>query len=198
MKKNTKRILKYLIEFLIVAFGVFLGIYVSELQSEQKLKKEKEASINFILEELSNNKKNLERSINYHQSIKVELDSIAKTFTEKDLFKTYLGNDVFRHHNIKGWEGIALASLENTAFEAAKISGIIKEFDIELIQKISKIYNYQEEYVEFGNTILTKMININATSKIADAFGTIELMAYDLLNFEETLVDEIEKVKMLN
>jgi large-conductance mechanosensitive channel len=33
MKEQTKSILKYIIEFLIVAFGVFLGIYVSEWRS---------------------------------------------------------------------------------------------------------------------------------------------------------------------
>ncbi len=145
MKKNIKRIFKYLIEFLIVVFGVFLGIYVSEVQNEKKIKIEKEQSVNYIIEELENNKKRLQESIKYHQSIKTEIDSIAKILDEKDLFTIYIGNKSFQHNKIKGWNGVSVANIESTAFEAAKISGIIKEYDIEFIQKISKIYKQKEK-----------------------------------------------------
>lgn len=49
MKKNVKGIFKYLIEFLIVAFGVFLGLYASEIQSEKKIKREKKKSLEYII-----------------------------------------------------------------------------------------------------------------------------------------------------
>jgi len=195
MKKQTKRIFKYLIEFLIVVSGVFLGVYASEIQSQKKITKEKEKSISYIIEELSNNKTSLKKSIKYHQLIKIESDSIGEIFNQEDLFKNYIGNKIFRHDQIKGWEGIKIANLESTAFEAAKISGIIKEYDIEFIQKISKIYNKQEAYLKFANSILTKMININSSSKVADAFGAIELMGYDLLQFEESILKDMEKIK---
>lgn len=51
MRKNTKKILNYLIEFLIVAFGVFLGIYASALQGQKEINNEKNKSIAFIIEE---------------------------------------------------------------------------------------------------------------------------------------------------
>ena len=130
MKKQTKRIFKYLIEFLIVVSGVFLGVYASEIQSQKKITKEKEKSISYIIEELSNNKTSLTKSIKYHQLIKIESDSIGEIFNQEDLFKNYIGNKIFRHDQIKGWEGIKIANLESTAFEAAKISGIIKEYEI--------------------------------------------------------------------
>ncbi len=195
MKKITNSILKYLIEFLIVAFGVFLGVYASELQNEKKNKAEKEQSINFIIEELVNNKNNLEKCIEYHQSIKTEIDSIAQTLSEKDVYTTYLGNKIFQHNKIKGWNGIQLANLENTAFETAKISGIIKEYDIEFIKNISKIYNQQENYSEFGASILNRMININSSTKIIDVFGSIQLMTTDLIIYEKTILNAIKKTQ---
>ncbi|MEM9824655.1 MAG: hypothetical protein AAF985_26445, partial [Bacteroidota bacterium] len=131
----------------------------------------------------------------YHQAIRVEIDSIGKSLKQKDFFKDYIGNERFKHNTIKGWQGIQLANLENTAFEAAKISGIIKEYDIEFIRSISKIYHYQKEYSEFGNSILTRMINMDASSKVIDAFSSIELMAYDLVSYEQAIVKEIEKMK---
>lgn len=195
MKKNTKRIFKYLIEFLIVAFGVFLGVYASEIQNEKKIKTEKEKSISYITDELINNKKSLEESIKYHKSIKIEMDSISKALNEEDLFRIYIWNKAFQHNEIKGWNGVRVANLENTAFEAAKISGIIKEYDIKYIQNISKIYKHQETYSEFGNSILTKMINLNSSTKVVDMLSSIELMTNDLLDYEKALLKAIEKME---
>jgi hypothetical protein len=196
MKKNTKQIIKYLIEFLIVAFGVFLGIYASEMQNEKKIKTEKDKSIRFITDELVNNKKRLEESIKYHQLIKIEIDSIGKSLNEQDLFSIYIGNKSFQHNEIRGWNGVRVANLENTAFEAAKISGIIKEYDIKNIQNISKIYKHQDTYSEFGNSVLTKMINLNSSTKVVDILSIIQLMTSDLLGFEKALLEGIEKIEL--
>lgn len=196
MKKNNKSVLKYFIEFLIVAFGVFLGMYVSEIQSEKKTKLEKEKSMRFIYEELQNNRQKLETAIAYHESIKKELDSILKILDKKAMNTIYMGNEIFHHNDIKGWNGIQLANLEDTAFEATKISGIISEFDIEFIQNISRIYNYQNDYAEFGKSILTKMVNLNSSSKIADLITCIDLMTSDLANNEKALLNGIKKIKL--
>ena len=188
--------MKYLIELLIVVFGVFFGVYASEIQSEKRTKKEKEKSINYIIEELRGNKEKLGATIGYHKLIRNALDSIAVNLNQKDFFKIYIGNEIFKHNEIKGWKGVQIANLESTAFEAAKISGIIKEYDIGFIRDVSKIYSYQEEYLEFGNSILQRMININSSSKVIDAFSSIELMTHDLVNYEEAIFEEIEKIEM--
>ena len=195
MKKPTKNIFKYFLEFMIVAFGVFLGIYVSNLQNEKKMESEREKSITYIIKELENNKKNVEKSIEYHQLIKSNLDSLVSNLTEKDVFENYIGNKKFRHNQIKGWNGVKLADIENTAFEGAKISGIIKEYDIELIQCISKTYNRQEKYSEFGNLLFDRMGSINSSTKIVDVLGTIQLMTTDLVLFEKQLLEEIESTQ---
>lgn len=198
MKNNTRRIFKYLVELLIVVFGVFFGLYASEIQSEKRIKREKQKSINYIVEELRGNKEKLEATIRYHKLIRNALDSIAVNLNQKDFFKIYIGNQIFKHNEIKGWKGVQIANLESTAFEAAKISGIIKEYDIGFIRDVSKIYSYQEEYLEFGNSILQRMININSSSKVIDAFSSIELMTHDLVNYEEAIYEEIEKIEMPN
>ncbi|CAM1371686.1 hypothetical protein [Tenacibaculum xiamenense] len=196
MKKNTKRILKYLIEFLIVAFGVYLGVYASEIQSKKKTKSEKEKSITYIIQELESNKKSLEESIKYHESIKKEIDSVSKTLNTKDLFSTYIGNESFRHTKLKGWNGIKIANLQDTSFEAAKITGIIREFDLEFIQRLSKIYKHQVTYSKLGNSILTKMINLDSSTKVVDVVNAIELMTYDLCNYEKSILKAIEKMEI--
>ena len=198
MKNNTRRILKYLVELLIVVFGVFFGVYASEIQSDKRIKREKEKSIAFIVEELRGNKERLVNTIEYHKLIRIAIDSIAENLDQKVFFKIYIGNEIFKHNEIEGWKGVQLANLESTAFEAAKISGIVKEYDIGFIRDVSRIYSYQEEYLEFGNSILNRMININSSSKVIDAFSSIELMTHDLVNYEEAILEEIEKIEMPN
>lgn len=195
MNKYTKTFLKYFAEFLIVAAGVFLGVYLSAIQSDKKLKTEKEKSQNYILEELQKNKESLEKSIAYHQAIKIELDSIYPTLSEEDFFRVYIGNDKFRFHTIKGWKGTYVAQLDNTAFEGAKLSGIIKEYNIESLQSISAVYNSQNRYNDFGNSILTRMMSLSANTKVVDVFGTIEIMTSDLLESEKNLLIKIEKTQ---
>jgi large-conductance mechanosensitive channel len=52
MKKISREIIRYVIEFLIVAFGVYLGFYASDLQNEKKIQEDKKKSLTYIIEEL--------------------------------------------------------------------------------------------------------------------------------------------------
>lgn len=42
------------------------------------------------------------------------------------------------------------------------------------------------------------MININFLFKVIDVFSLIELMIYDLVNYEEVIFEEIEKMEMFS
>lgn len=201
MKNNTKSIFKYIIEFLIVAFGVFLGMYVSDWQSNRKLEAKKEKSIAYIQNELETNQVNLLKKIEYHEMIKVGFDSIRATLTNDDMLASYYSNMAFRHQEIPGWTGIRLPSFEDVAFEGAKISGIIQEYDLELTQEISRIYKQQQFISELGKSILENMIDIDSNSKTADVISIIELLTMDFVNGERGLYNQyneaIAKVKKM-
>ena len=195
MNKYIKIALKYFAEFLIVAAGVFLGVYLSAIQSDNKLKAEKEKSQKYIVEELQNNRESLQKAIAYHEAVKIEIDSIYPTLGQQDFHKDYFLNDKFRFNTIKGWRGIFAAQLDNTAFEGTKISGIIKEYEMESVQSISKVYNTQKNYSEFAASIMNRMMSLNSTTKVIDVIGTVELMTTDLLGYEKMLLKEIEKTQ---
>jgi large-conductance mechanosensitive channel len=67
MNKTVKSALRYVIEIVIVAFGVFLGVYYSNLNAAEKTDKEKEKSISLIIQELENNQRLLLKDIDYHE-----------------------------------------------------------------------------------------------------------------------------------
>ena len=193
MKKHSKSILKYLIEMVIVAFGVFLGVYFSNVNAENKTRVEKEKSLRIILEELQHNQQVLEKYIQYHERIKLQIDSISRNLSEEELFSNFTQAKEFHHKKIEGWNGFQFARLQKTAFESVKISGIMKEFDIELIQKISSVYSLQETYLDFGSSVLNKAISTNSETKVIDFIGVIQLMTSDLLGLEKELDKIVEK-----
>lgn len=194
MVLNIRTISKYFIEFLIVAFGVYLGVYAGEKQSEKKTYEKKEKSLTFIIEELENNKAKLDSAYAYHQSIELEFDANRNKVKESDYLKPYIGNTVFKHTEIKGWKGLGYANLNDTAFEAAKISGIIQEFDFETVQAISEVYNYQKEYADFANSLLQKILNFDSSTTVVDIMSVIDQMGSDLKNFEFTLKESISNL----
>ena len=146
MNKTLKSILKYLIEILIVAFGVFLGVYYSNINADNKTQRATEKSLNLIIKELELNKGLLEEHITYHEKIKIEMDSIIPGLSVEKLNSNFTESE-FKDIEIKGWTGFNFARLQKTAFESTKTSGLMKEFDIELIQKLSDIYYFNDTYL---------------------------------------------------
>ncbi|WP_108869523.1 hypothetical protein [Aquimarina aquimarini] len=193
MNKVTKNILKYLIELIIVTFGVFLGVYFSNINAENKTKADKEKMLEIIVKELEYNQELLKEYIDYHEELKIQIDSIVPSLRDENRFSPLAIDNKFQFNKIKGWKGFQFARLQKTAFEGAKISGILKEFDIELIQKISSSYELQDTYIDFGTSILNKAIDMNSSTKVIDVIGIITLTTSDLLNMEKGLSQGLEK-----
>lgn len=192
--RNLKRpILKYLIELTIVAFGVFLGMMVSEYKSNSKIKENTTKSRSFIVSELETNIEILNRNIHYHEEIKKGFDSLRTNLSEEIAYSTYFANHQFRAEQIPGWAGIGITRLENIAFESAKISGIIQNMDIDEVKQISSAYQILDVNQEFGDRITQKLMAMSSESKILDMIAILELLTNDYLYNERLLVNELNK-----
>ena len=193
MKIKLKTITKYLIELLIVAFGVFLGIIVSEQRGQQKIEQDVNKAINYILEELEVNRQSLESTIAYHEMIKKNLKALKPTLSEQDQFKSFYSNENFSYQDIEGWQGIQLPFLESIAYEGAKISGMTQHMDLELLNIISRVYRYQEFNVELGESILQRMMKLDSDTKTIDAIWIVESLTGDVLLNEKNLLKLLDK-----
>lgn len=193
-KRNLKRpILKYLIELTIVAFGVFLGMMVSEYKTNSKIKSNTTKSINLIVNELENNIQILNKNIQYHEEIKKGFDSLRTILSDEIAYSTYFANQQFRVERIPGWTGIGIARLENIAFESAKIGGIIQYLDIDEVKQISSAYQILEVNQRFGDNITEKLMAMNSASKVLDMIAILELLTNDYLYNEKFLVNKLKK-----
>lgn len=194
MKDRKNYILKYAIEMLIVAFGVMLGIYVSEWKSVRKLKENASQSLSNIIIELETNSENLESCITYHTEIKENLMSFTEPLKEQELLEPYFENKHLHFTKIKDWKGVNLPKFESIAFESAKMNGVLQHIDIEQVQLIAAAYEQIDFNKEFGQSLFDKMINMSSSTKVIDALGMIELLSYDILNCEKKLRSDLTKI----
>ena len=201
MKNILKKVGQYGIQLLIVAFGVYLGTYVNEERGRRKMQKEVDLSVKLILEELESNQEILEKTISYHKELKENLATHMSSMKEGDGMKSYFFNDEFKFQKIKGWKGIGVVSLEDLAFEGAKINGITQHMDVERLAIISGVYKYQKVTHELSNSVVQQLMNMDSDTKTIDAMIMLQKLTTDVLENEKGLLrmtsESIEKIKEL-
>ncbi|TDQ27532.1 hypothetical protein [Tenacibaculum caenipelagi] len=194
MKKTRKNIVKYILELLIVAFGVFLGIYVGERNHQKKTDLNTRNAIVQIISELDSNVKRLGSAIRYHEQIGVELDSVRKSLKQSDFNSIYFNNKKFNHNNLPSWTGVGVVRLSKSIYESAKIGGVFQELNISTINLISSIYEYQEIYDEFSMATVDKMLEMDSETKTSDVIQLLSrLSKHDIIKIEKGLLNQINK-----
>lgn len=193
MNITKNDLLKYGIESLIVAFGVFLGIVISEWNAQRKINNQVDRSLNYIIEEIHDNTAALEYAIAYHKKIAREFDSATKNMDKNKYFTYYFEDGGFQFNELPSWKGPGMAILENSAFESAKLSGTLQELDIKSLQFISKMYAQQETYTMYGKAVFNKLTDIHSESKTFDVILILSVMSNDLLYSEQGLKEYLEE-----
>ncbi|MEL6535085.1 MAG: hypothetical protein AAFQ98_06720 [Bacteroidota bacterium] len=194
MAKPEKSLVKYVIDLLIVAFGVFLGILINERMDQAKMDRNQEKALQYITNELKLNHDQLVDIIAYHEQVKENFLRLEETLSVEDLAGYYHRSEVFSFTKIEGWNGITLPNYETIAFESAKLSGAIQEFDFETTQLISKVYKMIDFNADFGRSVLDKMLEMDSDTKVVDAVGMIKLLTFDVLVTEHQLYQELGKI----
>jgi len=196
INKTSKNILKYILELLIVAFGVFLGIYIGEQNNQQKTDANTMNALNQIISEIDSNSERLESAINYHEKVSVEIDSAANSLEQKDYETLYYKNTKFQFIDLPSWKGMGTVQLSKTIYESAKIGGVFQELNISTINLISSIYESQNIYSDFSKAILDKFFSFDSNTKTADIFGILQMTTkYDVLRMEKKLQSEMKTIK---
>jgi len=195
MNKKTKTILKYTIEFLIVGFGVFLGIFVSDWKSQQKIDDNSEKTLDYIVEEINSNISEVEKTIEYQTTLMEAVDSLFGKLDEKEVGAVFYKSNQVKFYKIPNYQGFRFSDLENIMFESAKINGVLKELNISTTQLIARLYQKQDNYISFAEQVNSKLLNINSESKVVDILGIFELVKYDGLSSAKWLLEELKKTK---
>lgn len=185
--KFWKNTFKYILEASIVAFGVVLGLYLSERNAKNKTDQNTKETLTYIVEELKANKTELENALEYHKSLSVEFDSIARSMQPSDFEEIYYKSKKFRHFWLPGWKGVGTAKIKTVVYESAKLSGVLQEINIKTIQQIAGTYQWLEDYQKISRIAEDQLLQIDADTKVADVLRVFELLKYDISTYEKSL-----------
>ena len=185
-------ILKYIFEILVVAFGVFLGIIVSENISKNKRKKELRTSIDLVLEELNFNRQSLKNSVAYHQILEKNYHKLFSNVTGNELDTPYLKSKYAPINKIENWKGPMIPNIETSMFQSIRTANILQDLDITAIQNISKTYSALENFNQFKNKWWDRFMSLNSETKTRDFMLNFDILFSDIVASETRMIQRID------
>jgi hypothetical protein len=133
---------KYLGEGTLIIFSVLFALFINKAFESYQTYKRKQVALESIEMELYRNQAIMKRWKGKHIAIRDRL--IALTNGEEDSLKQVMASKNYLDLGLLTTdESLMDALLTNTAWESAKQTGIIAEFDFETIQKLTLVYKMQ-------------------------------------------------------
>ncbi len=168
--KNLK---KYFAESLLIVFSVLFALFINKLFDDYKTNEKKTTALESIEKELYRNSAILGDWKEHHIKIRNRITEIVEG--QNDSLKTELLKYEFLNIGVlTNNKSLIDDILTNTAWESAKSTGIISEFDFETTQKLTHVYSMQE--------VLTE----RTMAKITDFY--FDTNAHNMENIDQTLI----------
>ncbi len=120
-----------LLQMLPIMFGVYLGFALNNFGEQQKINRQKDTYEQMLKNEIEDNLKQVKKVSVYHKKITNDFLTIRESKDIKSAFDNYT------------MTGIRPGIVNSSAYETGIQTGIIQEFDLEIIQYLNKLYNYQ-------------------------------------------------------
>ncbi len=140
--KINPNLKKYIGEGLLIVFSVLFALFINQSFDDYRTHQKKTIAQESILKELRANQAILANWQVKHTAIKQRLTSVIEG--EADSLKTELQQyDYLNLGVLTNNEVLIDAVLTNTAWESARATGIITEFDFETIQQLTLVYDLQ-------------------------------------------------------
>lgn len=170
MKTNIK---KYVGEGFLIVFSVLFALFINKSFESYQTYNKKEVAKASILKELYRNEAILKNWKERHVDIRNRITEVIEG--KNDSIKIELQKSDYLNLGIlTNNESLIDAILTKTAWESAKTTGIIAEFNYETIQKLTHVYAMQE--------VLTE----KTVAKILDYYFDTE--AHDMQQIDKTLI----------
>lgn len=199
MKSNIKQ---YLGEGLLIVFSVLFALFINKAFEDYKTNQKKNIAKESITKELYGNQVILNKWKEKHLVISNRISSMIEN--QEDSLNVELKKyDYFNLMVLTNHEALINAFLSNTAWESAKTTGIISEFDYEMIQELTFVYDVQEMLTERTIMKILDYLNDTETHNMVNLDKTLvqfQLRFWELTSQEETMailykeaINELEK-----
>lgn len=146
---------KYLGEGFLIVFSVLFALFINKLAEDQKTSNKKQVALESIEKELDDNATILKEWKEQHTDIRERIGAIIEGKNDS------LKNELLKYPYLNlgvltDGESLIGEILTSTAWEAAKTTGIISEFDFKTTQKLTRVYTLQSLLID---RTLTNMLD---------------------------------------
>ena len=175
MKKIVTNILSQIVPIMI---GVYLGFAMNNFGENRKLKNQSNTYKEMLKNEISENLGAIENVNSYHLQLAKDFSEILKDEKIEEKFGTM---------NFKGFRP---GFVNNSAYDTGIQTGIIQEFDLELIQSLNKLYTLQGKYNRFNENMINSFLSnkFPETEREIKSLLILSSMSMnDVLTFEKEL-----------
>ncbi len=161
-----------------VMFGVYLGFALNNFGEQQKLNRQKNTYEQMLKNEIEDNLKQVKEVSVYHEKI------------TKDFLEIRQSKDIKLAFNNYTMTGLRPGNVSSSAYNTGIQTGIIQEFDLEIIQNLNKLYNYQGKYDSYNEQMLSSFLSgkyPETESEINNLMINLTMGMRDVENFERAL-----------
>lgn len=122
-----------LIQMIMIAFGVYLGMLANDWSTKRKEQREVKNGLQSIANEIAFNKNFLEGRVEYYKQVVTVLDSLIEVRSAEAPIE-----------DIPGFRGINPILLRHSSFQLAQSTQVLSNMDYQLADKIALVYTLQD------------------------------------------------------
>lgn len=197
MTKNYNRTFKdYLFQALLIIFSVLFALLINRYTENLKVKKQKNIAWSSIQQELTSNHAILLDWQQRHEKIFFRINELLE-LPDDILQEKFFHTGSFYFGVMTDNKSILDDIMTNTAWETARSTGIISEFDYADVERLTKIYDLQENIINYTLRALMDLLHDRSSQSSEDIRVTLLLfrsLFYDLKSQEFLLLQLYEQI----
>ncbi len=140
---KTAPIKKYLAESLLIVFSVLFALFINNMAEDRQTNKRRNIALESIKKELQRNSGVIQHWKSNHAEMLTRIEAVVDGDRDS-LLRELSQSDFLDLSLITGGQSLVDAFITNTAWETAKTTGILEEFDFETTQKLTLVYAMQD------------------------------------------------------
>lgn len=130
---------KYIGEGILIVFSVLFALFINRIAENRDLEKRKQTALTSIRQERYRNSGIMQSWRDQHSQIQAKLDSLLAG--QKDsLLQLLAQQDYLDLGLLTDQQSLVAAVLSDTAWESAKSTTLVSEFDVKTIERLTSVY----------------------------------------------------------